>query len=219
MSFIVEIEVPTDSFPLGELVQQYPEARIELDQLVPSEDRLLPFFWIRNVNPDEIDEIELGAPSLESIIVLDDTGEALLCRAVWNRTRPGFHDIFMNEQMTLLRGSGSSDGWYFQFRFTHHAAANQLREDLTTREIPFEVIRVYSVREMRERQYDLTSDQYEALVATHQAGFFETPRRATLAEVACTLDISPQALSTRYRRGLNSLLDTTLYKLDEDQPS
>ena len=219
MSFIVEIEIPVDSFPLGELIQQYPEVRIELEQLVPSGDNLLPFFWIRNVNVDELTEAEMQEPELESLIVLDDTGEALLCRTVWNRTQPGLHNILVNEQMTLLQATGSSDGWYFQFRFTHPAAASQLREELSANEIPFEVMRVYSVREMRERQYDLTSEQREALVTTHQAGFFETPRRATLAEIAQTLDISPQALSTRYRRGLDSLLDTILYEPADTSPS
>ncbi|GAA0228565.1 helix-turn-helix domain-containing protein [Haladaptatus pallidirubidus] len=216
MSFIVEIEIPVDAFPLGELIQRYPEAHIELEQLVPADDGLLPFFWIRNVSADEIAETEEEEPALESVTVLDDTGEALLCRMTWNRNQPGLQDIIVDGQMTLLGGSGSSDGWHFQFRFATHSAASRLREELSEREIPFEVIRVYSVREMRERQYDLTSEQYEALVSAHQAGFFGTPRRATLAEIAQELEISPQALSARYRRGLDSLLGSTLYEIDDD---
>ncbi|WP_049969927.1 helix-turn-helix domain-containing protein [Haladaptatus cibarius] len=219
MSFIVEIEIPVDEFPLGELVQRYPDAHIELEQFVPADDGLLPFFWIRNVSAGEIAETEEEEPALESVTVLDDTGEGLLCRMTWNRDQPGLQDIIVDGQTTLLGGCGSSDGWYFQFRFTTHAAASRLREKLSARSIPFEVMRVYSVQEMRERQYDLTSEQYDALVSTHQAGFFRTPRQATLAEVAQELDITPQALSARYRRGLDSLLESTLYEIDDDSAS
>ncbi|WP_227374299.1 bacterio-opsin activator domain-containing protein [Haladaptatus halobius] len=211
MSFIVEIEVPTETFPLGELIERHPDAHVELEQLVPTRDGLLPFFWVRNVDADEVAATDEAEPALDSIIVLDDTGDALLCRMVWNRDEEGLQDVIVNEPTALLEASGSADGWQFQFRFIDQTAARRLREELSALGIPFEVMRVYSVREMRERQYDITPEQHEALVTMHQAGFFETPRRTTLAEVASGLDISSQALSTRYRRGLNSFLESTLY--------
>lgn len=211
MSFIVEIEVPVDAFPLGELIECHPEAHVELEQLVPTRDGLLPFFWVQNVDADEVAATDEEEPALDSIIVLDDTGDALLCRMVWNRDEEGLQDIIVNEPTALLEASGSAEGWQFQFRFIDQSAARRLREELSALGISFEVMRVYSVREMRERRYDITPEQHEALITMHQAGFFETPRRATLAEVAQGLDISPQALSTRYRRGLNSFLESTLY--------
>ena len=43
-----------------------------------------------------------------------------------------------------------------------------------------------------------------------EAGYFETPREATLEDLASDLEISQQALSNRVRRGLNTLISNTL---------
>ncbi len=214
MSVIVEIEVPVEAFPLGELIERRPEATVELEQLVPADNGVLPFFWVRNVATDVVAETGEVKDAFHSVTVLDDTGEALLCRMIWNDDESGLQDILVNERAALLEARGSADGWQFQLRFTDRTAAHRLRENLSEDDVPFEVVKVYSVQKMPGRQYDLTNEQHKALATIHQAGFFETPRKATLAEIADDLDISPQALSTRYRRGLNSLLSNTLYETD-----
>lgn len=214
MSFIVEIEVAVEAFALGNLVERRPDARIDLEQVVPAESGLMPYFWIRGVDVDAVTDADEDDPALDEISVLVDTGDALLCRTVWDNEEPGLQQVIATERAALLEATGTVNGWTFQFRFTDESAASRFRNELREADISFEVLRVYSVRQMQGNQYDLTPEQREALTATHEAGFFETPRATSLADVADQLGISEQALSARYRRGLDTLLENTLYSTE-----
>ncbi|RBI63754.1 hypothetical protein DMJ13_04315 [halophilic archaeon] len=211
MSYIVEILATVASFPLGELIRRNPGARVELEQVVPTDDGLVPFFWVRGVDASVATDADEVDPALDEVDVLDDAGDALLCRTVWDRNAPGLQQVIVDSGVTLLEATGTDDGWRFQFRFTDQRDARRFQTDLRERDVAFEILRVYSVREMVERRHGITPEQHEAIVAVHDAGFFETPRRTSLEAVAERLGISAQALSMRYRRGLDTLLDDVLH--------
>lgn len=61
------------------------------------------------------------------------------------------------------------------------------------------------------RRWDLTRPQEAALLAAHEAGYFEVPKGATAAEVADTLDISKSAFLERLRRGQQRLVGQALH--------
>jgi hypothetical protein len=69
-------------------------------------------------------------------------------------------------------------------------------------------------------QVGVTPEQREALVAALEAGFYEAPQGATMAEVADTIGISQQALSERLRRAHGNLLSNvlTVEELEADEP-
>ena len=56
----------------------------------------------------------------------------------------------------------------------------------------------------------LTDAQREALLAAFEAGYFDTPRTATLEDLAGTLGISSTAVGRRLRRGTAHLVETVL---------
>jgi predicted DNA binding protein len=56
----------------------------------------------------------------------------------------------------------------------------------------------------------LTERQLEALAAANEMGYFDIPRRASLGEVAATLDISASSLSERLRRAQAHLAEEAL---------
>lgn len=63
----------------------------------------------------------------------------------------------------------------------------------------------------------LTGEQKHALRAAYECGYFSDPREASLKTVAETLNQSPSAVSGCLRRGLRSLIGTTL-AVDEPKP-
>jgi predicted DNA binding protein len=65
-----------------------------------------------------------------------------------------------------------------------------------------------------EGSVDLTAAQREALLTALEAGYFEEPREATLAEVADELDVSQPAAGGLLRRGLKRLLLATVARDD-----
>lgn len=217
MSYIVEIVTPPEALPFGDLVERCSGARVELEQVVPADEGLLPFFWIRGVDPEVADGADETDPALDEVTVLEDTGNALLCRTVWNRDVPGFQHVLLETGVTLLEAVGTGEGWEFQCRFSGQDEAREFRAELRERGVPFEVVRVYSLRQMEEQRYGLTQDQYETLSTIHEAGFFRTPRETSLEAVADRFSVTPQALSTRYRRALDTLLGEALHVEEGDE--
>jgi predicted DNA binding protein len=59
-------------------------------------------------------------------------------------------------------------------------------------------------------RYGLTDQQYDALTAACEAGYFAVPRETDLDELSDDLGISHQALSERIRRGTEALVTETL---------
>jgi predicted DNA binding protein len=60
----------------------------------------------------------------------------------------------------------------------------------------------------------LTDRQREALVTAHEMGYFEVPRRASLADVAAELGVGTSALSERLRRAHAHLVATVVRHSD-----
>jgi predicted DNA binding protein len=58
----------------------------------------------------------------------------------------------------------------------------------------------------RSRPNGMTDAQQEALVTAHEMGYFDTPRTATMADVADELGIAPASLSERLRRAQRHLV-------------
>lgn len=56
----------------------------------------------------------------------------------------------------------------------------------------------------------LTDQQRTALVAAYERGYFNEPRETSLQQLAESLDVSPSAVNGRIRRGLKSLIESTL---------
>ena len=58
--------------------------------------------------------------------------------------------------------------------------------------------------------HGLTPSQREVLQISFKQGYFAIPRQSTLEEIADELDVSVQAVSTRLRRALQKLLQSTI---------
>jgi hypothetical protein len=56
----------------------------------------------------------------------------------------------------------------------------------------------------------LTDRQYEALRIAYELGYFDVPRRASLADVAAELDIASSSVSERLRRAQTELIEETV---------
>ena len=77
-----------------------------------------------------------------------------------------------------------------------------------------------SIRDVLSGLWNLTDRERETLLAAVEAGYFETPRGATLGELADEFGISKNAVSKNLRRSQRKVLDqlTTLADEAEDGP-
>lgn len=54
MAIEVSFTVPQPEFPLNTVFEQLPDATIELDRVVPTDDAIIPYFWINAENVGDL---------------------------------------------------------------------------------------------------------------------------------------------------------------------
>lgn len=211
VSIVVELRIPAEEFALGKLLAERPDVRVELERIVPTEEGMMPFFWVIGDDLDFVRSARVADSPVEEIEVLETTDDSLLCRTIWEPEVSGFREILAGNGATLLDAEGEGEEWLFRVRFPDREATSAFHEACDERGIPYEVQRIYSLSELPAKQYGLTDEQREALVAAFEAGYFYVPRETSLSELADGLGISPQAVSGRIRRGLERVLASALF--------
>lgn len=76
--------------------------------------------------------------------------------------------------------------------------------------VTFDLARASEVDRLTGPPFALTELQAETLLTAFERGFYSVPRRNNLDELAAQLGVSHQALSERLRRGVGSLIETTI---------
>ncbi|MFC6873679.1 helix-turn-helix domain-containing protein [Halobellus marinus] len=124
--------------------------------------------------------------------------------------------------MDLIEGISTADGvvlearshtdWTFRLRFPDHDNLSTFHSYTVEHDITLHIDRTYPLTEANgvAHRFDLSQEQYEALLLAFQDGYFETPSETSLDELADEFAISRQALSNRIRRGNEKILRKVL---------
>lgn len=113
--------------------------------------------------------------------------------------------------VVFLEGEGTHEGWTFRIRVPDRTALAEYRTLHRDSGRPFRLRTIYDESEAETAaEALLTTAQQEALVSAYEAGYFDIPQSASQADVANQLEISPQAVSERLKRGLRTLLEVTV---------
>lgn len=213
MTTIAEFALSAVDFPLGRVFEEIPEATLELDRVVPTEDTVMPYFWVQTPagKLEEILQIFEELPELRSIILMEDLGERGLFRAEWNPDFLGIMRAIAESGVTVLSATGSQDGWLFELRAENGAALAAFQRYCDEYTINVSLIRLGRLSELpKGSEYGLTEQQREALLLAYADGYYESPRRTDLESLSEEFGISRQALSSRLRRGYCNLIEHTL---------
>lgn len=100
--------------------------------------------------------------------------------------------------------------WYLKLQFVDQEALEEFQTYFNERGYAFELQRMHHGTVPKEREYDLTPEQHEALVTALGMGYFSVPRDAQIEELADELGISTNAVSERLRRATGALTENTL---------
>jgi len=204
VTVIVEFTVPPDQFVLGGALPEF-DVRIELERAVPTSRTVVPYLWVSGDGTEAFGDRVRGLPEVSSFRPLDEVSGQVLYRLELDELDPTT-DVLRGTRGALLRAEWDG-GWALRARFDERSAASEFMERCAGRDVPITVERVYTAaRPSHEAGLDLTKKQREALELALSAGYFESPKRADLEELAAELEISPQALSKRLRRGNEQVL-------------
>lgn len=211
MIVIADITVPARAFELGRLLEEFPNARIELERIVPLRDTIIPLFWMTESDPDDVVSSLNSSPLTAEARFLTDDGNRQLFEVRWTADVDGLVTALVETEAKMLEGSSTGEGWDFRLQFRNREDLSQFRQLAEESGIPIMLRRVYNPNFPRDESV-LSSQQAEALMVAYERGYFEVPRAVTASELAEHFDISDNALSQRIRRGLSALIYETMVR-------
>lgn len=208
MVVYAEYKIPADGFRIGRAFRRLSDVEVELEQVVPTGDAVIPYIWVQGADPSDVVRVTQEEQAVEQINILSrEVDSSVLYRVVWNRN---FRDTAVNiaeANIALLSGRGTSDAWRFEFRASNKQPFSDFQEDLQADGIPVTLIKLYEVGASHEHALShLTDSQLEALRLALKRGYFNEPRGSSLDELAAEVGITRQAFGGRLRRGLRTLL-------------
>ena len=210
MATVMEFTSPADEFPLGTVFENLPEVTINMERLLPQEDLIIPYFWVRGAAAEDIEAAFEAHAGLATIELIDSVDEEYLMRAEWQPEYFGILSALAETNVSVLSGVGTKDGWDFEVRGESREAISDFRTECQTYDIPIEITAVHQLLPIQGDDYELTDTQREALILAYERGYFDSPREASLEDVAAELGITQQSLSSRLRRGHRRLIGGTL---------
>ncbi|GAA0510749.1 Predicted DNA binding protein, contains HTH domain [Halorubrum aquaticum] len=202
-------------FPLAAVFSEFPAAEIELDRVVPTNEFIIPYFWVRDVEIENVSMENVTHPGIHDIRVIDDVDEAAFIRIDWDLEYESVLTAIIENDVNLISALGSEDQWSFEFRAESREALADFQSYCRDHDIPLELTKLHALSPFESGQeYDLTDTQREAMTVAFTLGYYESPREATRRDVANELGISPQAVGSRLRRGTRRLISSTLMQLE-----
>lgn len=209
MIVISDISIPADAFPLGRVLEEYPNVEIELERIVPLREAIIPLFWVDDGNADGIEATLQDDPLTESVTQLTKTDSRILYEIQWSPDVDGLVQSLIETNARILEAEGTADVWDFRLQFRTRADLSAFREACEDHDIPLTLRRLYNPA-LPEDGGQLSAQQYEALISAYQGGYFEVPRGTSMNALATEFGISDSAVSQRIRRGTSALIAETL---------
>lgn len=210
MSVVAEYSLPVEAFCLGETLRSVPAATVELDRLVAySPDYVIPFLWVMNTDRETFDAAVTDDSTVDEAEVSDSFDETYLYQMSWAEIVSERLQVILDHEGIILEARGSGEEWRFEVRFGSRDHFSDFREHFAE----FGDVTLHQLRPPAtpgDLSYGISTKQRKALLAAYDAGYYDTPSTANGTEVARQLDITQQALSARLKRGIATLIETTL---------
>ncbi|SFS06863.1 Predicted DNA binding protein, contains HTH domain [Halomicrobium zhouii] len=201
MSLFAEITVPVDEFALSSTLQAVPDATVDIERVIATDDDIAPYFWVATHDFAAFESAAESDETVSQLVRLDEFEDAGLYRADWTESVEPVQHAYSELNAGILEASGRREGWEIRFQFDDRSQLQSFCEFCEGAGVSFQLSRLHEIeRAEPAEQYGLTPKQEEALLTAWELGFFDTPRSATLGAVADELDISKQSVSDRIRR-------------------
>ncbi|WP_266078461.1 helix-turn-helix domain-containing protein [Haladaptatus caseinilyticus] len=223
MAVIAELSIDPLDFPLGNLLTVGTDIHIEFERVVPVGTLVVPIFWAWTDDLDEgdFDEFERRILDNEYVTELEELHrieDRILYLMNWEVPDEAFLEGLQKSNGIIRNAEGYGDeDWLFELLFPSYEDLSTFHNESLKNDVTYTLGRIYTLREVGRSKppTSITDEQREALLLALHRGYFESPSRVTLSELAKDLNISQQALSERIRRGNKILLEQTLLDVTE----
>lgn len=211
MSVIGDFTVPSDSFALHHALTSAPEVTVEADRLASHSTReVLPFLWASGGDSEQFEAAFDADQTVDSATVAERTDDGALYRLQWADEVCELVDEMVDHHAAIVEASAQDGEWDLRLRFAEEDQISEFQRYFRDSGRDFEVHHLSRPSEPRQREFGLTTEQYEALVAAVRNGYFEVPRGTSVDELGALLGISANSVSQRLRRGNETLVRNAL---------
>ncbi|QRV17308.1 helix-turn-helix domain-containing protein [Haloterrigena salifodinae] len=203
--------VPSNQFPLGTVFAQLPDVTVELERLIPSRDVVIPYFWVRGTEVEDIEGAFSDHPGIKQIQLVDFVEDEYLLRVEWSLEYNDVLSVLTETDIPLIKATGTNQQWTFDIRGDTRSDIATFHSRCREVEIPVTLTELHAMTPVEtETEAALTETQQDALALAYERGYFESPRKITMEELGDKLGISQQAVGSRLRRGMKNILGSTL---------
>jgi len=211
MSVIVEITIPAEAFELGRILRVEGPTQISLETMVPLGGKPTPFVRIRNDERDLFERSVRDHSAVTEIKLVSTEEDETLYALDWEPSDASLLRRILDLDAVLLDATGTADTWGLELRFPTHEALSAFQDFYVEENIQVTIERIYNPTKADAGPwYGLTPPQRETLATAVEAGYYSLPRQISTQELADMFDISDQAVTERLRRGISTLVRSTL---------
>jgi predicted DNA binding protein len=212
MSLIAEVTLFSPL--MDETTRAVPEMTFRMEDIQLLADGTENYlFWAEGRSFDRLDAALDDDPTVDDWTCMTDLGDRRLYRVSFTdaaQDKVTYPEASAND-IVYLEMVTTADRTRVRARVPDRDGLQSYFEDCQSKGIQVNLESVYREDSCGiEPRYGLTEPQHEALLRAFEAGYFDTEREVTLADVAADLGISRQALSGRLRRGHQQLIRATL---------
>ncbi|PSQ27797.1 bacterio-opsin activator [Halobacteriales archaeon QS_9_68_17] len=203
--------VPSDQFPLGTAFNQLPDVTIELERIIPAQDVVIPYFWVRGTEVCDIESAFTEHPGVKEIQLVDSVEDEYLLRVEWALDYDDVFTVLAETEVPLIEATGTDQDWTFEIRGDNRSDLADFQRRCRELDIPTTLTKLHALTPVETgSEAALTDTQQEALVLAYERGYFESPREVTLEMLGEELSISQQAVGSRLRGGIKHILGNTV---------
>lgn len=217
MVLVVDLTLSDDLLLFGETFEQAPAARLLINEYHYAANGeggiyYVFFMYLRGSSPGVLDEALATDPSVSDFRqVINDDGRTMyrITTTAIPPDQPLVFPLFREYDVVTKRAVRDAEGFHLRGQFPDRDAVQAFLDAGQELAGSVEVTRMYSL-ESTSPNGVLTEKQRDALQLAAEHGYFETPSKVTLAELAEKADVTPQTLSTHIRAGVRKLVDEAL---------
>ena len=210
VTVITDIRIPADQFPLGRILQAYPDIEIELERLVPTTEAIIPLFWTESDSEAAVEDALRTDPLVEEVVQLTRLSDRILYSVNWSPDIDALVETLVTLNVDILSADGTADYWEFRLQFRERADLKRFRRECQDNGIDMELLELFNPL-MPPEKGPLTAEQKDALATAYENGYWDVPRGITQTDLAELVGISDNSMSQRLRRGVKVAVAETLY--------
>ncbi|MDS0294947.1 bacterio-opsin activator domain-containing protein [Halogeometricum luteum] len=183
VTIITDVRVPAREFPLGRILEDYPDVEIELEQLVPTQTGVMPLFWVDSGSEGAVAETLTNDPLVEDITLLTRTPTRVLYSVDWSPDVDALVRTLVDLGVDVLTATGTAESWDFRLQFRKQTDLERFRRACQRQDIDVELLELYNPL-MPPEKGPLTSEQHDILATAYESGYWDVPRKTTQEELA-----------------------------------